>query len=314
MRLLNTIFRLFQVNKKNWKPVVLCILAATIFWFLNSLNENYTTSLSFPLEFRYNSEEYIPVEPLPSRLNVNVTGMGWDLFRRSVGLKVSPLVIPLERPSTVKKIVGTTLPALFSEQLEGLQINFVVNDTIYVNIEPKARRWVSVDLDSLDRYIRPGYGITSAVTITPDSVLLEGPESMIAELTGPIRLELDQQNLNDDYDDEVNVLSEDQELITATPSTVLVTFTVEEFVELTDSVRLVLVNLPESAQPELRVEKLPVTLRLPRSHASHVPWDSIRAVVDLKGFERGSIKTEPRIAGLPSGVELVEIDSVSITY
>src|SRR5690606_34101610 len=114
MRLLNSIFRLLHVNKKNWKAVVLCILAATIFWFLNSLNVNYTSNVSFQLTFEYKTEQYIPVERLPERLNINVTGMGGDLFRRSAGFKMPPLGRPRELPSTVKKLVGTTIPALIS--------------------------------------------------------------------------------------------------------------------------------------------------------------------------------------------------------
>lgn len=314
MRLLNSIFRLLHVNKKNWRAVVLCILAATIFWFLNSLNENYTSNVSFPLEFEYNTEGYIPVEPLPDRLNVNVTGMGWDLFRRSAGFKVSPLVIPLERPSSVKKIVGATLPALFSEQLEGLQINFVVNDTIYLDIESKDKRLVHVRIDSIEQYIGSGYGITSLVTIAPDSVLVEGPESSIGEMNGSVFLALEQSNIDDDYDEEVEVFPGEGGLVKATPSTVNVSFSVEEFVTVTDSVKLVLVNFPESARPDMQVKKLPVTLRMPSSQASDVAWDSIRAVVDLSGFERGNIRTEPRVEKLPQGAELVEIDSVHIKY
>lgn len=314
MRLLNSIFRLLHVNKKNWRAIVLCILAATIFWFLNSLNENYTTNLSFPLKFDYNPEEYIPVEPLPDQLSVNVTGMGWDLFKWSAGLQVSPLVIPLERPSSVKKIVGSTLPALFSEQLEDLRINFVVNDTVYVNIEPKGKRWMSVVIDSVQQFVRSGYGITSPVIFSPDSVLVEGPEASVARLKEPVRLELDQRNIDDDYDEEIEVSLAAEDHFTVTPPAVNISFSVEEFVVVRDSVKLVLVNVPEAAQPDLQFEKLPLTLSVARSRASEVPWDSIRAVVDLRGFERGNIRTEPQVSGLPRGARLVEIDSVRITY
>jgi hypothetical protein len=37
-------------------------------------------------------------------------------------------------------------------------------------------------------------------------------------------------------------------------------------------------------------------------------------VVDLSGFERGNIKTQPRVSGLPPEAELVAIDSIQITY
>jgi hypothetical protein len=124
MRLLNSIINLLHFNQKNWKAVSLCIFAAAIFWFFNALNKNYTTTISFPLQFEFDRQDYMPVRALEEELRINVTGMGWDIFRRTVGLRKLPLSIPLEHPETVKKIVGSTLPAFFSSQLEAFQINF----------------------------------------------------------------------------------------------------------------------------------------------------------------------------------------------
>src|SRR5690606_13073483 len=98
---------------------------------------------------------------------------------RSLGLKVPPLVIPLERPSDVKKIVGSTLPALFSNQLNTLQINFVVTDTVYLDVEPRVKRWLSLRVDSVGQYIGSDYGLVGNVIIRPDSVFIEGPFSII---------------------------------------------------------------------------------------------------------------------------------------
>jgi hypothetical protein len=314
MRFVNSIFRLLHVNKKNWKAISLCVLAATIFWFLDSLNDNYTANVNFPLKFEFNEEAYIPVEPLPDRLTINVSGMGWDLFRRSAGLRVTPLVIPLDRPSSIHKIVGSTLPALFSDQVEGLQINFVVNDTIYLNIEPRDRKWLRLRVDSVERFLRPGYGVVGPVNIRPDSVLADGPLSHISELKRSLSLTLEHTNIDENYDEEVEVSVSNRPLITFRPATVRVSFQVEEYVEVTDSVRLVLVNLPESAKPDLQVDKLPVTLRVRRSLAENLEWDSLRAVVNLKGFKGGKITAEPEVAGLPGDVKVIEIDSVRITY
>ena len=314
MRFVNSIFRLLHVNKKNWKAIALCVLAATIFWFLDSLNDNYTANVNFPLKFEYEDTAYIPVDPLPDHLTINVSGMGWDLFRRSAGLRVSPLVIPLERPATVRKIVGSTLPALLSDQVEGLEINFVVNDTIYVNIEPRDRKWLTLRIDSIERFIRPGYGLASAIRIQPDSVLANGPQSRISELKRSLPLLLEQTNIDEDYDEDVEVMVPGEPLITFRPPSVSVSFRVEEYVEVTDSVRLVLVNLPESAKPDLQIEKLPVTLRIRRSQADNLEWDSLRAVVNLKGFKGGRISAEPEVNGLPGGAKVINIDSVHITY
>lgn len=179
MSFFNSIFNILRFNKKNWKAVVLCIFTATVFWFFNALNKNYTTSLSFPLAFDYDQESYLPVRPLPKTVRINVTGLGWNLFRRSAGVKVPPLVIPLDRPADVKKIVGSTLPGFFANQLGDFQINFVITDTLHVAIEPKATRKVQLKLDIPATLFRNGYALVSPIQIIPDSVTLEGPLTLI---------------------------------------------------------------------------------------------------------------------------------------
>ena len=102
---------------------MLCVFTATIFWFFNALNKTYTTNINFPLAFDYDSENFIPVEGLPQTVRLNVTGNGWELFKRSTGVKQDPLEIPLEGLEEVKKIVGSGLKFPFTNQLNGLQIN-----------------------------------------------------------------------------------------------------------------------------------------------------------------------------------------------
>ena len=140
MSFIQSIFNLLRFNSRNWKAVGLCIFAATVFWFFNALNKNYTTNINLPLVFDFDRERYIPIRPLPEVVRFNVTGVGWNLFRRSVGLKFPPLVVPLPQPSDVKKIVGSTLPALVSNQPEGFAINFVLTDTLHVAIARKKKK------------------------------------------------------------------------------------------------------------------------------------------------------------------------------
>src|SRR5687768_4052677 len=141
MRILYTIFSILRFNRRNWKAVVLCVFAGTVFWFFNALNKTYTTNINFPLRFDFDRTNFVPVKSLPEQVRMNVTGNGWDLFKRSTGVKAGALEIPLERPADVKKIVGGTLPIIFSNQVDGLEINFVLTDTLYLDLEPKAGKW-----------------------------------------------------------------------------------------------------------------------------------------------------------------------------
>jgi hypothetical protein len=314
MNRFNSIFNVLRFNNRNWKAVVLCVFAATVFWFLNALNKTYTTILSFPLNFTYNTRQFVPIEPLPTAVRINVTGNGWDLFRRSTSVNVSPLEIPLERPVETRKIVGSTLPAFFSNQLEGLEINFVLADTIYVHIAPKAERWVNIRLDSVEYYIKDGYGLASNVSIMPDSILIEGPQPVISGMNEPLKIKLEQhQNIDDHFMEDIDVVLPPT-IVRREPGKVAVMFNVEKLVMVEDSIRLEMINLPRSVWPVMGRRDIPVVLSMPQNMRDELNLDSTRAILDLKDLPRGSRLLCPQVIGLPPFTHVVKIDSVRVKF
>jgi hypothetical protein len=313
MSVISSIFNLLRFNRKNWRAVVLCLFAATVFWFFNALNKNYTTNINFPLSFDYNQENYMAVRPLPELVRINVTGIGWNLFRRSVGLKVPPLVIPLERPTEVRKIVGSTLPPLFANQLDGFQINFVLTDTLLVALEPKSKRWVTLKLDLPAVFLKKGYVMTSEPRVSPDSVFIEGPWKLLDSLVEPVSLKVSQRNIDEDFNDDLEVTFLNNELIKRDPPTVHVSFKVDRLIQRKDSIQLQLINMPKGALPSIK-HALPVELAIPESFVNQYSRDSVRAVIDLKGFVRGAKKILPEIEGLPPYSRVVKVDSVSVKF
>lgn len=290
----------------------MCIFTATVFWFFNALNKNYTTTISFPLAFDYDHESYVPVRPLPQTVRINVTGIGWNLFRRSTGVKVPPLVIPLERPADVKKIVGSTLPAFFANQLGDFQINFVITDTLRLAIEPKGSRKVRLKLDIPATFFRSGYALVSPIQIIPDSVYIEGPLRLISSLSEPVYLNIKQQNIDENFRELVEVKFIGDRLIKRDPSAVDVSFQVDKLIEVTDSVRIEVINAPNHTWPFIERKKLPCQLAIPQTMLNTYHADSVKAVVDLQSFQKGERKVLPSLQGLPPFTQIIKLDSVFI--
>ena len=314
MSFFNSIFNILRFNKKNWKAVVLCIFAATVFWFFNALNKNASTTISFPLTFDYDHEKYLPLRPLPQSVRINVTGIGWNLFRRSVGVKIPPLVIPLDRPTEVKKIVGSTLPALFANQLGDFQINFVITDTLRISIEQRGERKVQLKLDVPPAFFREGYTLVSPIQIVPDSVFIEGPLNLISSLSVPLLLNIQQRNIDENFREAVEVNVLEGAIIKRNPSTVDVSFQVDKLVEKVDSIRLEVINSPKNSWPFIERKKVPCTVAVPQTMLNFYNTDSIRAVVDLGNFKKGQGKILPSLEGLPPYTKVIELDSVFIKF
>jgi hypothetical protein len=312
MSFFNSIFNILRFNKKNWKAVVLCIFTATVFWFFNALNKDYTTTISFPLTFDYDRDRFIPVEPLPSDVRINVTGIGWNLFRRSTRVKVPPLVIPLDRPADVKKIVGSALPAFFANQLGDFQINFVITDTLHLSIEPKASRRISLKLNDLTSHLDKGYTLISPIHIIPDSILIEGPEKSVRRLGETVLLNIPQRNIDGNFAETIVVDFLNGGLIKSDPPTVEISFQVDKLVEVNDSVMLELVNVPERVWPYMEKKKMPIRIAVPQSMMNFYITDSVRAVVDLADFTKGIRKALPALKGLPPYTQIIKLDSVFV--
>jgi hypothetical protein len=309
-----SIFNFLRFNKRNWKAVVLCIFAATVFWFFNALNKRYTTNISFPVMFEYDHERFVPVKSLPATIRMNVTGSGWDLFRRSAGFKIPPLVIPLEKPTEIRKIVGTTLPGVFASQLERLQINFVITDTVRIDMEERLKRKFNVSLDSADQYIHRDYGLNSKPAIKPDTVWLEGPKRIINSLPETLQLSLREKDLKKDFNEEVELDLKNQSLITVTPPTINVSLDVVKFVEVDKQVRLSIINIPSRLKQGGVIKEIACTYRLPADVAKTFSGDSLVAVLDLKNTPRGNHKLVPEIQGLPAQAILLAADTVLVNF
>jgi hypothetical protein len=314
MRIINSIFNVLRFNRRNWKAVVLCIFAAMVFWFLNALNKTYTTNLRFPLAFEYDRQSFVPVKSLPKDIRVNVTGNGWNLFRRSAGVKIPPLEIPVERPLETKKIVASTLPAFFSNQLDGLEINYVLTDTIYVDLETKAGRWIKLVLDTASLKIRKGFGLSSFVSIMPDSIFVEGPKPIINNIPEPVGIEIPFGNIDDHFMEDVEVQLPSSEFLKRNPPTVAVMFDVEKMITVSDSANLVIRNVPASVWPVIGRKKIPVRLSVPQNMIKDLNRDSLKAILDLKQLPRGERMVLPEITGLPPYTIVLKIDSVKIKF
>ena len=312
MSFINSIFDFLRFNKKNWKAVVLCLMAATVFWFFNALNKNYSANINFPVSFEYNQENYMPETELPSSVRLNVSGLGWDLLRKSSGLKVPPLIIPLERPTEIRKIVGSTLPALLATQLEGFQINFVLTDTLHIDIDEKVRKKFRLTVDSIQRYLHRDFGLFGDVTITPDTVWIEGPKRIVNALPKVLTLALPKRNINKDFKEEVEIIFKNNQSVKRDPPVIEVSFEVEKLIEINDHVALELINAPSRVRSAMEGKEINFMYRLPGSLLKTFFTDSIRAFIDLKQFARGNYKLVPTIDGLPPQAYLVKIDTVSI--
>ena len=313
MSFLRLLVNLFHFNRTNWKAVTLCVITALVFWFFNALNKDYSTNLKFPVNFNYDQARFVPVEPLPEAVFMNVSGNGWDLLRKSLGVNLPYMNINLERPTEVRKIVGSTLPALLAGQLGSLQINHVVTDTLYLTVDERTTKKVLLLINEENLTFAEGFERLSPIVVLPDSVEIEGPRSLLAQLSDTLLLKVNEEQVDGDYRRKVPIITKN-DLLLPMVAEAEVLFEVVEWEEMSTYLPLEVENSPSSVRLNMVKDSVACQLRVPKRELETFiqQLEEHRAVLDLRGLKRGDQKLQPRVEGLPSYVRLVRIDSVAI--
>lgn len=164
-----------------YRAVAACLLAASVFWQMNALNKTYSTRLSCPLVWRYDTAHYVSLRPLPPSVPVVVTGQGWRLLRANLGLGLHPAELrPVPYPGT-RYLAASTWQRSLQTALEGLQVDEWASDTLRLTFDRYATRRLPLVLAAPD----PGRAPAYAALFEPANLVFRGPASVLDRLPSP---------------------------------------------------------------------------------------------------------------------------------
>ena len=307
------ISNLLRFDRTNWKALALCFFAATIFWIFNALNKNYAANVRYPLQFEYDVANFIPVDPLPASLTLNVSGNGWELLRKSVNIKIPPISMALERPAETRKIATSNLLPVVASQLGVLQLNYIVTDTLRLKIEPRATRKIRLEANLKEVSFRNSFGRTSPVVILPDSITLEGPKSLIDNLNDTVVVKVTASSLNSNFRETLEIPVANNELIRRNPPVAEVMFEVGAMDEIERKLKLKMQKIPWGI--EIEKDCVRCLFRVPQKDRMLFLTEvaSLSASFTLIEMTKGeTVSFLPKVEGLPPYVSLVLIDSVKV--
>lgn len=290
------------LNKDNWKAVVLCMITAFIFWLFNALNKTYTTHIDYPIHFQYNTDSLIAVSDLPRRIPLNVSGGGWNLLRKTLSVNPNPIFVNFDNPVNTQYITQYNLMPIASDHLEELTINFVGIDTLYIQIERKVRKKVKVKADTLNVELAQDYAINSPVDISPDSIELTGPESLINEYSDTLNLRIPDTDIDEDYNEEVSVADQLNDHIISSPNVVDVSFKVVRYIPVTEEFYIEKVNFPDNRSIELNREVVKANFKVPEPTKDQIDIFDFSVIADYNNLMLSDSTIELEAVRIPGYV------------
>lgn len=257
----------------------MCILAATTFWFFSALNKSdYTTTINYPIELIYPSKDSLLVMgKLPKALRINVTGGGWSLIRKSLGIGTKPLLVRINAPTDNRYLLGNSLVPLINDQITSFRLNSVITDTLHFHFEKNSQRTIKLVLENINPKVNH---VVVDIQIDPDTVVVSGPQSYVNSLADSMVLVVSKKNIARSYQEIIDMVFE-QEQLHSNPTQVSVHLKVDPLIEQEYLAQVTTRNFPVGYTIDLKSAGYVVKYRVASSYMDSIWTNSIEVFADF---------------------------------
>lgn len=190
---LSEILQFFRLEKlKEDRRIVvfsICLLIATVLWFLNALSKNYTTTLSYPVKYiNPPKNQYLTNTP-SSKLELKVNAYGFTLLRHKLAFSFSPILLDMTyiRENTAPdgntwSVRTNDLRRQISDQVsKEISITDISPNIITLVFDSLKTKMTGVRPDvTID--LEPQFYLTDSVTVEPHAVKITGPAAIVDTL------------------------------------------------------------------------------------------------------------------------------------
>lgn len=123
----------FIKTKNDWKVLLLSLLAAATFWFLHAMNmDGYNTTVAYPIEYVYDKDSLTKTDITPEAIQINVTGSGWNLLNKSLGIGMKPIKKVVKKLPQDNWIKTRRYYSEIVEMNPNVKVNFIAPDTLHL--------------------------------------------------------------------------------------------------------------------------------------------------------------------------------------
>ena len=305
-------FRIFPKDIRQWKVVLIAFAVATTFWFFNSLNKDYTTSLDHPVTFVYNQDSLISVRKLPAKIGLDVTGGGWSLLRHESIFNPTPIQIDLSNPVGVSHLSWLEILPSIREQMGDLSVNQILQDTLRIQIEPIIEKTVQVWIDSTKLEMEEDFRLISPIRIDKREVTLRGPKSFIDTLDARYQIHFSEDEIDENFSGDIIVDVPRNEIISSNPPTILAAFEVDRFDRLQIDIPIEPSNFPPDSSVYLASGLVTVDFIVQRSLQREYSAQDFIVVSDFDQINEGDSTASVMLLQFPEEAVSVRLREKSV--
>jgi hypothetical protein len=307
-------------NRETVLTFFLCLLVATVLWFINALSKDYTTTISYPVEYLdLPRNKFITNNP-PDHFNLRINTQGFTLVKYKLIKTFNPLLI---RVTDIISDIETTAKnsyVIATKNLSEKISSQLSNDVVLLGITPGV---LTLAFDSLDiRRVpvasnveigfKPRFGLASPVYFEPSHVTVTGPHDVIQDLDTLFTVPGIFKNVGASIRQKIALVMPRQ--IFVEPNHVTMFADVDEFTERTISLPVWINNQPDSSKVRLFPREVEVRFFIGLSRYTQIKPEDFSLYVSWEDIEHNNAQLQVKVKKQPSGVNTIKIIPENVEY
>jgi hypothetical protein len=300
---------------------LVCLAIATVFWFLNALNKEYTVDLTFPVKYTNLPKNKILASSPPDHFTLKVNSWGFTILRHKLSMAFAPLVFNVNEftagqmensPNSNFRIGTRKLINRFSNQVSNeLKIVEIQPDSVYFTFDRVVRKKVKVKPE-ITYELKKQYYLSDEITTTPDSVVISGAESILDTIQFVRTRAQHYKEL--DKSIQRNVQLESSKNYKVEPARVILKIPLEEFTEKQVTVPITVTDVPENVNVKLFPDKAKINFMVGLSHFSDITENDFNLTVPYSGIEAKKEILKIRLNAEPQHILSVTVTPEDVEY
>jgi YbbR domain-containing protein len=252
-------------------------------------------------------------EDIPENIDVRFRGRGWDLLNILLSKDLT-YNIDLTRLRRDTRIITNQL---INERLDlpsTVSVLSINPDTIRINFDRVIEKYVKVRSNIVVN-TKEEYSIIGEPVFSPDSVLIQGAQSVIRRITSIPTENKIFNNVNSDLSGVLNIKDTLSKLIRITPSQISYHYNVQLSAEKSlDEVEVKILNVPDDKEVLLIPPKINVSVRGGVEQLSDVTPLNINVYINFESIEADTLGFVVPQIEIPRNVIILRVEPDKLQY
>ena len=248
-----------------------------MFWFLTKLSKEYDSTVVYPVSYENLPNDKLLQEEPEKEISIHIKATGFKiisgkLFPRT--LKVNASNLFLKSQTNYYLLLSQQRLPIQRQMNTGVSIDHFIKDSVNFDLGFLGQKKVPVKLNANLSY-EAGYDMEGVIKMTPDSVVVSGPESILDTINFVETSPFAQTELNSSIKQDLALKSfVSANNVSINVSAMSIEAKIEKFTEGTIKVPFTIINLPDSIQINTFPKEVDITYKVALSNFGKVQASS----------------------------------------